>query len=127
MVESLVVMAVLRLFFGSNTLCGVPSWIVRGYLPLSRLGKVEQPSTPRPTGQVEEAMPKLDGYLRIKEAAEYLGVSPNTLRNWGRSGKLAERRHPINGYRLYAPDELESLLEQAERTGRKSSRSRRPK
>jgi len=48
-------------------------------------------------------MPKLDGYLRIKEAAEYLGVSPNTLRNWGRSGKLAERRHPINDYRLANP------------------------
>ena len=28
-------------------------------------------------------MEKLDGYLRIKEAAEFLGVSPNTLRNWG--------------------------------------------
>ena len=33
-------------------------------------------------------MEKLDGYLRIKEAAEYLGVSPNTLRNWGRDGKI---------------------------------------
>ena len=29
-------------------------------------------------------MEKLDKYLRIKEAAEYLGVSPNRLRNWGR-------------------------------------------
>jgi len=26
-------------------------------------------------------MPKLSTYLTIKEAAEYLGVSPNTLRN----------------------------------------------
>lgn len=59
-------------------------------------------------------MPKLDEYLRISEAAEYVGVAPNTLRNWGRSGKLIERRHPVNGYRLYARDELEALLQRAE-------------
>lgn len=47
-------------------------------------------------------MTKLDEYLRITEAAAYVGVAPNTLRNWGRSGKLTERRHPMNGYRLYA-------------------------
>jgi excisionase family DNA binding protein len=58
-------------------------------------------------------MPKLDGYLRIKEAAEYLGVSPNTLRNWGRSGKLTERRHPMNDYRLYSKTELDALLKEA--------------
>lgn len=72
-------------------------------------------------------MPKLDGYLRIKEAAEYLGVSPNTLRNWGRSGKLAERRHPINGYRLYAKGELDALLSEVERPARDGKKRRRPK
>jgi hypothetical protein len=29
-------------------------------------------------------MQKLDDELRIKETAEYLGVSPTTLRNWGK-------------------------------------------
>lgn len=38
-------------------------------------------------------MPKLDCYLRIKEAAEYLSVSPNALRKWGPSGKRAKRRN----------------------------------
>ena len=33
--------------------------------------------------------PKLRDFLRISEAAEYLGVSPNTLRNWERAGKIA--------------------------------------
>lgn len=47
----------------------------------------------------------------IKDAAEYLGVTPNTLRNWEASGKLKPKRHPINNYRYYDPDELESLLE----------------
>jgi len=72
-------------------------------------------------------MPKLDGYLRIKEAAEYLGVLPNTLRNWGRSGKLAERRHPINGYRLYAKDELDALLTEADAPVARKKQRRRPR
>ena len=55
-------------------------------------------------------MDKLDGYFRIKEAAEYLGVSPNTLRNWGRDGKIAEHRHPMNNYRLYKQSDLTRLL-----------------
>ena len=28
-------------------------------------------------------MGKLHDYMTIKEAAEFLGISPNTLRNWG--------------------------------------------
>ena len=39
-------------------------------------------------------MEKLDDYLRIKEAAEYLGVSPNTLRNWGRRRKVHRASSP---------------------------------
>lgn len=72
-------------------------------------------------------MPKLDEYLRITEAAEYVGVAPNTLRNWGRSGKLAERRHPVNGYRLYAKDELDSLLARVERSKDVERKSQKPK
>ena len=72
-------------------------------------------------------MPKLDGYLRIKEAAEYLGVSRNTLRNWGRSGKLAERRHPINDYRLYAKEELDALLKEADSTANTKLKRKKPK
>jgi excisionase family DNA binding protein len=58
-------------------------------------------------------MQKLEKYLRIKEAAQYLGVSPNTLRNWGRAGKIAEHRHPVNNYRLYRQVDLNRLLRQA--------------
>ena len=58
-------------------------------------------------------MEKLDEYLRIKEAAEYLGVSPNTLRNWGRDGRIIEHRHPVNNYRLYKKDDLTQLLRSA--------------
>ena len=61
-------------------------------------------------------MPKVDEYLTVKEAAEYLGVSPNTLRNWGRGGKITERRNPMNGYRIYKRADLDRLLETIERS-----------
>lgn len=50
------------------------------------------------------------GYLTVSEAAALLGVTPATLRNWDRSGKLKAVRHPMNGYRLYLQRELEALL-----------------
>lgn len=40
---------------------------------------------------------KLNAYLTVSEAADALGVSASTLRNWDRSGKLKATRHPING------------------------------
>jgi excisionase family DNA binding protein len=58
------------------------------------------------------------GYLTIKEAAQLLGVTPETLRNWDRAGKLKPARHPLNGYRLYAREDLEALLKQIARNHR---------
>ena len=60
-------------------------------------------------------MRRLDAYLTIKEAAAFLGVSANTLRNRGRSQKVPMHRNPINGYRLFRRIDLESLLEQIAR------------
>jgi len=51
-------------------------------------------------------------FLRISEAAEYLGVSPNTLRNWENAGKIVAHRHPVNDYRLFKKEELDALLNQ---------------
>jgi MerR family copper efflux transcriptional regulator len=45
-------------------------------------------------------MEKIDDYLQINEAAAYLGISPSTLRNWEKQGKLSTHRNPINSYRL---------------------------
>lgn len=55
-------------------------------------------------------MENLRDFLRISEAAEYLGVSPNTLRNWENAGKIAAHRHPVNGYRLFKKEDLDALL-----------------
>ena len=58
-------------------------------------------------------MSKLDEYVRIREAAEYLGVHRNTLRNWGRTGRIPEHRHPLNNYHFYMAEDLHVLLDQA--------------
>lgn len=55
-------------------------------------------------------MGRLDKYLTVGQAANYLGVSISTLRNWDNSGKLAAFRHPLNGYRLYRQEDLYRLL-----------------
>lgn len=49
-------------------------------------------------------------YLTIKEAARLIGVTPLTLRNWDKKGKLAAIRHPINNYRVYDLSDLENFL-----------------
>lgn len=49
--------------------------------------------------------------ISIKKAAELLGVTPLTLRNWDKNGKLKALRHPMNNYRVYKREEVEKLLE----------------
>jgi excisionase family DNA binding protein len=53
---------------------------------------------------------KLNNFLRVSDAAKYLGVSASTLRNWDQAGKLTAVRHPVNGYRLYRLEDLQGLL-----------------
>ena len=59
-------------------------------------------------------MTKLRDFLRISEAADHLGVSPNTLRNWERAGKIVAHRHPVNRYRLFRREDLDAVLRQVE-------------
>ena len=55
-------------------------------------------------------MLRKDGFVRVKEAAEILGVCPNTVRAWGAEGKLTEYRHPVNSYRLFKRRDLDQML-----------------
>lgn len=69
-------------------------------------------------GSDKREFDRLDEYLTIGQAADFLGVSPSTLRNWDRTGKVKAARHPVNGYRLYRREELQKLIEQVKtRTG----------
>lgn len=49
-------------------------------------------------------------FINIKDAAEYLDVSPSTLRNWEKAGILIPRRHSVNAYRQYIKEDLDKLI-----------------
>jgi len=53
-------------------------------------------------------------YYTIKQAAKLLGVTPLTLRNWDKKGKLRAYRHPVNNYRVYRADQLELFVRKME-------------
>jgi excisionase family DNA binding protein len=55
-------------------------------------------------------MTRLSEYLHTAEAAEYLGVHHNTIRNWAARGEIPVHRNPVNGYRLFKRSDLDELL-----------------
>ena len=57
-------------------------------------------------------------YLKIKEVAEILGVTPLTLRNWDKRGRLKAYRNPINNYRVYKAEDIELFLRKIESSKR---------
>ncbi len=63
-------------------------------------------------------------YYTIKQAAKLLHVTPLTLRNWDKNGKLKAYRHPLNNYRVYKTEQLEMFLRKIEssREGTKSKK-----
>ena len=52
-------------------------------------------------------LPKL---LTIRQAAEILNVHVETLRRWGKSGKLKATRINERGDRRYNPGDIEKIL-----------------
>ena len=66
-------------------------------------------------------------YVTVKAAARHLGVSPLTLRNWDKLGKLVAFRHPINNYRVYRLDQLELFLRSIESPGPRKTPANRTK
>jgi excisionase family DNA binding protein len=63
-------------------------------------------------------IPKTKRYLKVKEVADLLSVTPLTLRNWDKSGKLKAYRHPVNNYRIYKPEDIENFLRNIESQGK---------
>lgn len=56
-------------------------------------------------------MTRVASTVKVKAAADLLGVTPQTVRNWVARGRLRAHRHPVNGYRLF---ELAEILKIAE-------------
>lgn len=50
--------------------------------------------------------------LRIKEAAELLGVNPATLRKWDKEGKLPAIKISKRGDRRYKQEAIEKFLKE---------------
>ena len=51
---------------------------------------------------------KLSEYLK---AAQFLGVSQNTVRTWAKQGKIQVRVNPVNNYRLFRRKDLQKFLD----------------
>jgi excisionase family DNA binding protein len=66
-----------------------------------------------------------NNFVQVHEAAEILGVAPNTVRKWGATGKIPEYRHPANSYRLYKREDLEQFLQRLEASRTKPLKSKR--
>ncbi len=81
---------------------GAPLWPVG----LVRFGSF----TRRAVQAASVTMQNQVNYVQVKQAAELLGVSPNTIRNWGRDSKLPEYRHPLNNYRLFRRSVVAKLV-----------------
>ena len=72
-------------------------------------------------------MLKLDEFVTINQAARFLGVSANTLRNWHRDAKIPVYRNPVSNYRLFKKADLVKLLRQIEASGKFPTGWSRPK
>ena len=59
-------------------------------------------------------------YISIKNAAQMLGVTPLTLRNWDKKGILTAYRNPVNNYRVYRLDQVELFQRRIENSKNKS-------
>lgn len=56
----------------------------------------------------------MKNYFTISQAARKIGVNPETLRRWDKTGKFPTQRHPVNNYRIYSDKQLELLTEEFE-------------
>jgi len=69
-------------------------------------------------------MRRIEDCMTNTEAAEVLGVSVDTPRNWDRAGKLKAPRNPMNCYRLYEKADLERVLLSLQASGRGISKAK---
>ena len=55
-------------------------------------------------------MLKMSDYLRVSEAAAYLGIKVRTLRDWKFNGKIRSFKHPNMNRCLYMKSDLDAIL-----------------
>lgn len=67
-----------------------------------------------------------ESLLTAQDAAERLGVHPNTVRNWGKRGVLHPRRLPGSNHRRFDADEVERVAQAMRRETAPVEASSRP-
>lgn len=55
-----------------------------------------------------EVMHFADKWLTVASIAKKMAVHPDTIRRWASSGRIKCTRHPINNYRLFLLEDIES-------------------
>jgi len=53
-------------------------------------------------------------FLTVNEVSKIFGVTPLTVRNWDKKGALVAYRNPVNNYRMYKIEDVESLMKMVE-------------
>jgi len=78
------------------------------HLTLIQSEKIQAESVAELVARWVQGLPveKTNRLFRIQDAAGYLQVSVDQLRNWERNGLLTVPRDPMNRYRLYGSEEL---------------------
>ena len=54
----------------------------------------------------------MNSFISISDAAEIIGVNKETLRRWDKTGKFPSLRNPINNYRVYPLDKVNSFVKE---------------
>ena len=63
-------------------------------------------------------MNKISEYVKVAEAARFLGVSQTTVRKWADSGVIPNRTLPGSGYRLFQQEDLDKFLEKVSKNAK---------
>jgi excisionase family DNA binding protein len=67
---------------------------------------------------VSGVSPRVSHYSTLEEAAEYFGVTPRTIRNWGSIGKINLYRLPAGRTLRVRIDEIEAAMRVVPTVGR---------
>lgn len=67
---------------------------------------------------------KISEYVKVAEAARFLGVSQTTLRKWADSGVIPNRTLPGSGYRLFRQKDLDDFLTRTAKPKRVNRKAR---
>jgi DNA-binding transcriptional MerR regulator len=70
---------------------------------------------------------KGNGHVLTTQVSAMMGIAPNTMRKWGRTGKIPEYRHPANSYRLYKRSDLEKMIALVEQCRAQPYPKRKPR